>query len=158
LTWASGIGSNGRPALLPEQAPTPAGAKICPPIEGATNWFSTAFSPETGLYYVQTLEKCGIYTKSNAEWKAGASYVGGTTRNIPDDDSRKVLRAFDIQTGEPVWELPQFGDAESWVEFWVLPGAWSSFTMTMDHWPPQTHAQASGHGVSRRAACRKHPP
>ena len=65
LTWASGIDSNGRPVLLPDQVPTVAGAKICPPIEGATNWFSTAFSPETGLYYVQTLEKCGIYTKSN---------------------------------------------------------------------------------------------
>ena len=40
--------------------------------------------------------------------------MGGTTRNIPDDNSRKVLRAFVIQTGESVWELPQFGDAESW--------------------------------------------
>ena len=49
LTWASGIDSNGRPVLLPNQVPTPAGVKICPPIEGATNWFSTAFIPETGL-------------------------------------------------------------------------------------------------------------
>lgn len=40
--------------------------------------------------------------------------MGGTTRNIPDDNSRKVLRAFDIHTGDSVWELPQFGDAESW--------------------------------------------
>jgi alcohol dehydrogenase (cytochrome c) len=114
LTWASGIASNGRPIMLPGQVPTPAGAKICPPIEGATNWFSTAFNPETGLYYVQTLEKCGIYTKSNSEWKAGGSFMGGTTRNIPDDNSRKVLRAFDIHTGEVAWELPQLGDAESW--------------------------------------------
>jgi alcohol dehydrogenase (cytochrome c) len=114
LTWASGIDSNGRPILLPNQVPTPAGVKICPPIEGATNWFSTAFIPETGLYYVQTLEKCGIFTKSSSEWKAGTSFMGGTTRNIPDDNSRKILRAYDIHTGEIVWELPQFGDAESW--------------------------------------------
>jgi len=114
LSWASGIGSDGRPVLLPNQVPTTAGAKICPPIEGATNWFSSSFSPETGLYYVQTLEKCGIYTKANLEWKAGGVYMGGTTRNIADDHSQKVLRAFDIHTGEAVWELPQFGDAESW--------------------------------------------
>ena len=114
LTWSSGVDAKGRPVLLPDQVPTVAGTKICPPIEGATNWFSSAFSPETGLYYVQTLEKCGIYTKNHSEWKAGASYVGGTTRNIPDDHSRKVLRAFDIQTGESAWELPQWGEAESW--------------------------------------------
>ena len=56
---------------------------------------------------MQTLEKRGIYTKSNSEWKAGRSYMGGTTRNIPDDNSRKILRAYDIHTGEVAWELPQ---------------------------------------------------
>lgn len=114
LTWASGIGSDGRPVLVPGQVPTVAGARICPPIEGATNWFSTSFSPQTGLYYVQTLEKCGIFAKTDFEWKAGESFMGGITRNIPDDNSRKILRAIDIQTGKAVWEVPQFGDAESW--------------------------------------------
>ena len=64
LTWASGIGADGRPIKLPNQDPTPAGTKVCPSQDGATNWFSPSFNPATGLYYVQTFEKCSIYTKS----------------------------------------------------------------------------------------------
>src|SRR5207302_6272835 len=58
LTWASGIGPDRRPILLPNQEPTAAGRKVCPSQDGATNWFSPSFNPATGLYYVQTFEKC----------------------------------------------------------------------------------------------------
>ena len=44
----------------------PAGTKVCPSQDGATNWFSPSFNPATGLYYVQTFEKCSIYTKTRA--------------------------------------------------------------------------------------------
>ena len=64
LTWAREIDADGRPVRNPNQEPTIAGNKICPSLEGATNWFSTAFLPATGLYYVQALEKCGVYTKT----------------------------------------------------------------------------------------------
>ena len=57
LTWAREIGPDGRPVLNPGQEPTPEGTRVCPAVEGATNWFSTSFNPTTGLYYVQTLEK-----------------------------------------------------------------------------------------------------
>jgi alcohol dehydrogenase (cytochrome c) len=114
LTWASEIGADGRPVRNPNQEPTAAGNKICPPIEGATNWFSSSFDPGTGLFYLQALEKCGIYTKTQPEWKPGKDFMGGTTKNIPDDAPQKFLRALDIQTGKVVWEVPQFGKAESW--------------------------------------------
>jgi alcohol dehydrogenase (cytochrome c) len=114
LTWASEIGADGRPVLKPNQVPTTQGNTICPPIEGATNWFSTSYSPATGFYYIQALEKCGVYTKIDMEWKAGKGYMGGTTRNVPGDNSLKVLRAIDIHTGAIAWELPEPGHAESW--------------------------------------------
>ena len=114
LTWASEIGADGRPVLKPNQVPTTQGNTICPPIEGATNWFSTSYSPETGFYYLQALEKCGVYSKIDMEWKAGKGYMGGTTRNVPGDNSLKVLRAIDIHTGAIAWELPEPGHAESW--------------------------------------------
>jgi alcohol dehydrogenase (cytochrome c) len=113
LTWAREIGADGRPVLIPEQAPTPAGNKACPAVEGATNWYSTSFNPATGLYYVQTLEKCTIFTLSPHEWQAGRSYYGGATRDAPEP-GQKVLRAIDIQTGRIAWELPQTGPASSW--------------------------------------------
>src|SRR5207344_2203119 len=38
--------------LLTVNAPSAEGVKSCPAVEGATNWFSTAFHPGTGLLYL----------------------------------------------------------------------------------------------------------
>jgi alcohol dehydrogenase (cytochrome c) len=114
LTWAREIGTDGRPVINPDQEPTPEGRKVCPAVEGATNWFSTSYSPVTGLYYVQALEKCTIYTKTPGEWQAGKSYYAGSTKEATDEPAQKVLRAIDIKTGRVAWELPQTGPAHSW--------------------------------------------
>ena len=45
LTWASGIGADGRPIKLPNQEPSRAGTKVCPSQDGATNWFSPSYNP-----------------------------------------------------------------------------------------------------------------
>jgi alcohol dehydrogenase (cytochrome c) len=114
LTWAREIGSDGRPVLNPGQEPSRTGTTVCPAVEGATNWFSTAFSPTTGLYYVQVLESCSIYSLAPDTWRAGRSYYAGSTRQPPGDRGQKFLRALDIQTGRIAWELPQTGPANSW--------------------------------------------
>jgi alcohol dehydrogenase (cytochrome c) len=114
LTWAREIGRDGRPVLRPDQAPVAEGTTVCPAVEGATNWFSTAFHPGTGLYYVQTLEKCTLYTRMPGEWQAGKSYYSGTTRDPPEETPQKVLRAIDVRSGAIAWELPQLGPAHSW--------------------------------------------
>ena len=115
LTWASGIGSDGRPIRLPNQDPTPKGTKVCPSQDGATNWFSPSYNPATGLYYVQTFEKCSIYTKSDAgEWESGKSYLGGSQRTADDPEPQRILKAIDIGTGAIRWTLPQPGPAHSW--------------------------------------------
>jgi alcohol dehydrogenase (cytochrome c) len=114
LTWAREIGADGRPVLNPDQAPTSEGRTVCPAVEGATNWFSTAFSPSTGLYYVQALEKCTVFSRTPETWRAGQSYYGGTTRQVPGEPGQKVLRAIDVTTGAIRWELPQVGRANSW--------------------------------------------
>jgi alcohol dehydrogenase (cytochrome c) len=111
LTWAREVGRDGRPVMNPNQEPTLDGTRVCPALEGATNWFSTAFSAATGLYYVQTLESCASFAKRPVEWKAGAGYMGGTARR---ESGQKILRAIDIQTGDIRWEVPQKGPADSW--------------------------------------------
>jgi alcohol dehydrogenase (cytochrome c) len=113
LTWAREIGGDGRPVLNPGQEPTRDGIEVCPAVEGATNWFSTSFHPATGLYYVQALEKCTVYTRTPGEWLAGKSYYGGSTREA-EEPGQKVLRAIDLKTGAIAWELPQTGPAQSW--------------------------------------------
>jgi len=114
LTWAKGIDSHGRPIPNPGAVPTPQGARACPAVDGATNWFSNAYNPATGLFYLMALEKCNVYTKAEAVWTAGESYYGGDTRNIGDDPGQKFLRAIDLETGKIAWEVPQTGEANSW--------------------------------------------
>ncbi len=115
LTWASGIGDDGRPIRLPNQKPTPEGTTVCPSQDGATNWFSPAFSPQTGLYYVQTFEKCSVYkTAPQGDWQPGRPYLGGSQKIADTPVPQRILRALDIRTGKTVWELPQPGPAVSW--------------------------------------------
>jgi PQQ-dependent dehydrogenase (methanol/ethanol family) len=114
LTWASGIGKDGRPLLVPGSEPAPAGVRACPSMDGATNWMSTAFDPGTRLFYLLALEKCNIFSKSPPVWKAGESYYGGGAREVPGETPRQYLRALDLETGKIAWEVPQSGAEESW--------------------------------------------
>ena len=80
LNWAKGIGPDGRPIMNPNMEPSEKGTRVCPSQSGATNWYSPSYNPATGLYYVQTLERCSIYTKSPVEWAAGRHFLGGAQR------------------------------------------------------------------------------
>jgi len=114
LTWAKGIAPDGRPIVNPGQEPSPEGTRVCPSQDGATNWFSPSYNPATGLFYMQTFEKCSIYTKTEpGTWTAGKTYLGGTQRRTTEKADR-ILRALDIKTGKVVWELVQPGPGESW--------------------------------------------
>ena len=94
LTWASGIGADGRPVRIPERDVN------CP--GHATNWHSTAFSPVTRLYYVQATEQC-IVRPSPGSWK---------TERPRAEPATRYLRALDIETGKIVWEIQQAGPAD----------------------------------------------
>lgn len=115
LNWATGIGADGRPILNPHMEPSAAGTKVCPSQDGATNWFSPSYNPATGLFFVQTFEKCSTYSKSDpGTWVAGKEYLGGTQKMTPGVTPARVLKAIELSTGRIVWELPQPGPAVSW--------------------------------------------
>lgn len=114
LTWARGIGQDGRPELVPGTDPTPGGVRACPAVEGATNWMSTAFDSRLGYFFVSALEKCSWYVKTDEDWRAGQSFYGGATRDIPEEPGQKVLRAIDYRTGRIVWSHVQSGKAHTW--------------------------------------------
>ena len=113
ITWASGLTKDGRPIVVPNMEPTREGRRVCPSLEGASNWYSASFSPRTGLFYVQTNDKCGLFTRVDQTWESGKSFMGGTFAAAPEP-AQRVLRAIDIQTGKVAWELPQFGNVDSW--------------------------------------------
>ena len=112
LTWAREIGADGRPVLNDGQTPTAEGTKVCPAVEGATNWFSTSFSATTGLYYVQALEKCTIFSRSPETWRPGRR-ITPARRAGPDEPGRSPARNR-LRTGDVRWEVPQVGRASTW--------------------------------------------
>jgi PQQ-dependent dehydrogenase (methanol/ethanol family) len=87
VDWASNIGPDGRPVVKDPRG--------CP--SDAANWSSTAYSPQTRLYYVLALEEC----------------VGDKPGGYPDQTGQRFLRAINIDTGEIVWEVPQPGSARA---------------------------------------------
>jgi alcohol dehydrogenase (cytochrome c) len=114
ITWASGLDANGHPIVVPNMEATKEGKLICPWLNGASNWYSTSWNPMTGLYYVQTDDKCGIYTRTDMKYQQGHGYMGGSFSGDPADPGQRILRAIDIHTGKAVWQIPQSGDGTSW--------------------------------------------
>ena len=114
LTWAKKIAPNGRPVLAEGWQPTIEGTQICPSMEGASNWMSSAYHPGTGLFYLVALEKCNVFNKNSEWWKQGQSFYGGSARPVSTEVPRKFLRAIDPQTGKIVWEYEQTGPGEAW--------------------------------------------
>jgi len=109
ITWASGIGPDGRPVLLAGNEPTVEGQLVCPAVAGAANWPSNAYSPVTGLFYMFAEESCNIYSKNDQWWEAGKSFYGGGTRRAPGGSGGTSLKAIDIQTGKTAFEIPDVG-------------------------------------------------
>src|SRR5262249_7946804 len=114
VAWASGHTGGGCPRRVPGMEPTVDGNRVCPSLDGASNWYSTSFNPGTGLYYVQTNDKCGIFTKTPMEWQAGKGFMGGSFKQAPDEPAQRVLPAFAIPTGRAGWGRPQTGAVDSW--------------------------------------------
>jgi len=106
MTWASGIDPvTGVPSLLPANETSLQGTATCPAVRGATNWYSTAFNPATHLYYVMTVEDCTTYRKAAD---------GGYGRYVdPANPAKKILRAFNIETGKVVWQIDLPGPVQS---------------------------------------------
>ena len=86
VDWASSIAPDGKPVVTDPRG--------CP--SDAANWDSTAYSPETRLYYFMALEEC----------------IGKPT-GYPDQTGQRFLRAVNIDTGEIAWEVPQAGPARA---------------------------------------------
>ncbi|HTS37475.1 MAG TPA: PQQ-dependent dehydrogenase, methanol/ethanol family [Candidatus Solibacter sp.] len=113
LTWAKGVDSSGRP-MFSGRIPTADGTSICPGINGATNWFSPSYNPETGLFYVIALENCNLFFAKPKPFVRGETYYGTGTTLDPADQARKILLALSVPDGKIVWRYPQVGRGDSW--------------------------------------------
>ena len=115
LNWASGIDEHGRP-ILTGVHPVPGGVKICPGLNGATNWYSPSYNPDTQLFYFMALEACELFFSSSKReaYRPGRTYYSTGTERVPGERRQKVLLAFSALSGKPVWRYPQVGSGDSW--------------------------------------------
>ena len=109
LNWATGIDKNGRPMesdLTKKVRATEQTAEIWPSVWGGKAWSPSAFNPNTGLVYANTLEFGMTYTPTRPQYRAGTTYWGADlTWVTPKDGNVGYLKAIDPLTGKAKWEV-----------------------------------------------------
>src|SRR5207245_3524593 len=100
VTWAEGIGPDGRPKLVAGREPTEDGNHACPGLGGGHNWQATTYSPQTGLYYFTSSERCMLFYKTSQEFVEGQWYQASTVGRSEPGGGR--ILALDPKTGNMV--------------------------------------------------------
>jgi glucose dehydrogenase len=103
VNWNNGLDETGRPILAEGSEATPEGTIVCPGAGGGSNWQSTAYSAQTKLFYVTLTEGCANYKSIDQEFELGRRYFGGTAAGA--GERARYVRAFNIETGEKVWDF-----------------------------------------------------
>jgi alcohol dehydrogenase (cytochrome c) len=110
LDYSSGLSKEGEPIPIPDKDPQVGGSIN---IVNASNWPAPAYSPKTGLVYVNSVEGKAIYYLTDDSDKP--SGYGGTGAGI--GPAVRVLQAIDPLTGTAVWKhaYPNLNDAPTTV-------------------------------------------
>ncbi|MGH9675434.1 MAG: pyrroloquinoline quinone-dependent dehydrogenase [Bryobacteraceae bacterium] len=109
VTWAKEFDKKGRPVMNPNQEPTLEGNdSIWPGVDGANNWMSPSYSPQTGLLYFNAREERRRFFKTDApEFRPGESFFGGGggggARFRPEESWGKLIGMVP-ETGDIKWE------------------------------------------------------
>jgi alcohol dehydrogenase (cytochrome c) len=104
-TWAKGLDAKGRPIVLPNTTPTPAGNYVCPDAAGAANWGSPSYDPATKFFIVSVREACATYTSVTKNPVPGQGYTGGG-QELDERGAPGAVRALDALTGAVKWNFP----------------------------------------------------
>jgi alcohol dehydrogenase (cytochrome c) len=112
LNWAKGIDASGRP-ILSGLIPRVKGEYICPGIDGATNWYSPSYNPDTKLFYVMALERCDQFFSGPRKFNQGETFYNTGTKRPANEHSQKILLALSVADGKPAWSYPQVGRGNS---------------------------------------------
>jgi alcohol dehydrogenase (cytochrome c) len=105
VSWAEGIGADGRPILIKDQEPTEEGKLTCPGLGGGHNWQATAYSPRTGLYYFPSTESCHLFYKSKQEFTEGQWYQASNVEGPPQSHGTGAILAVDPTTAGTKWRF-----------------------------------------------------
>ncbi len=104
-TWAEGIDDTGRPIVIPGTDPNREGNLIWPSLQGATNWFSPSYNPQTEQFFVPNRRMGALYFKADVEYVPGQPFLGGGEQALDGDDASGAVISLDATTGEMQWEF-----------------------------------------------------
>ncbi|GLQ36387.1 methanol dehydrogenase [Rhizobium albus] len=121
VNWATEVVMNeddeqyGRPQVVAEYSTAQNGVDvnsegICPAALGTKDQQPSAYSPETGLFYIPTNHVCMDYEPFQVSYTAGQPYVGATLSMYPAPDSHGGMGnfiAWDAAAGEIVWSVEE---------------------------------------------------
>jgi alcohol dehydrogenase (cytochrome c) len=102
VNWATGLNAKGQPIRNPAKDYHIGGALVSSANGGATNWPPAAFSPETGLFYVPTVESYAMYYLTETDSR-GAMGLGGK-EEIALASLGSYIQAIDYRTGRVAWK------------------------------------------------------
>jgi alcohol dehydrogenase (cytochrome c) len=117
-TWARGLDERGRPIPNASSSPSTEGAVVYPDDDGAANWYSPSYDPQTGLFYQNAREKGAKYYLIEAPYVPGRQYLGASRQSLSGLEPWGALRALDALSGEIKWE------------FWLRTPPWSGILST----------------------------
>ena len=120
-TWAEGLEANGRPIPVPGSEPSDEGTLLWPCSGGAANWYSPAYDPERQRLFLRVREEGCWYFRDELEYPPGVpiryppgarsrfrgGFWGGHNDWMEVEDSYDAVRAFDLATGDRLWEHRQ---------------------------------------------------
>jgi alcohol dehydrogenase (cytochrome c) len=112
LNWAKGIDASGRP-IRTDVKPTAEGMLVCPGFEGATNWYSPAYNPETHLLYFLAVEDCATYLLKHQDFEEGKTFYSTGVQHPHGQRGEKILIAYDPLNDTFAWRYPQIGMGHS---------------------------------------------
>ncbi len=114
VSWATGIGTDGRPILTSGQEPSDKGTQSCPGLGGGHNWQPTAYNPQTGLYYFGSTDGCHLYFKTEQQYIEGQWYPTEHCRRcLPHKRAEGSVVAVDPVTATTKWRLPLIASPSS---------------------------------------------
>jgi PQQ-dependent dehydrogenase (methanol/ethanol family) len=111
MNWSTGIDlATGRPNVVESKktAQDKLVKDICPSLEGGKNQQPAAFSPQTGLFYVPTINLCMDFTARAVTYIAGTPFIGGSAPEKGGPGGyRGEFIAWDASTGKKIWGIKE---------------------------------------------------
>ena len=78
--WASGLTPAGRPIVVPNMEPTREGKRVCPSLDGASNWYSASYNPRRSCSTCRRTTMRHLHPLDQPWTAAGASWVARSAR------------------------------------------------------------------------------